>query len=122
MMVSPRSKRQAEAIYACEWLNQELPARTRIAGWHSGIMQYYTPNLTVINIDGLANNDILSVLRGEKTMNQYWDEMEVEYVLGRPESAMAAGEEEWDGKRLEYAGPEGRGRKLLQKIVTVESP
>ncbi len=95
-----RSGEQVNAIAAAEMLVQDVPPGTRLGCWHSGIVQYYTPGLTVINLDGLANNEILPVLRGEKTMNDYWDERNITVLLGAPRAKMGTYAEEWDGKRL----------------------
>lgn len=116
-VVRGRSKDQAKAVRALELVGDyDFGPDTRIGCWHSGIVQYYTPNLTIINLDGLANNEILPVLRGEKTMNEYWDERGIEYVLGKPKSIMENYEIEWAHKKLIDYGPPPFGH-LFRRIV-----
>jgi hypothetical protein len=111
-----RSREQARAITVADELSEEVPPGTRIGCWHSGIVQYYTPGLTVINLDGLANNEIIPVLRGEKTMNQYWDERNITLILGEPRTKMGGYKYEWDGKKLEYV------REGVQRVVPAGKP
>lgn len=113
-VLHPRSKDQAENLRGLPGLVEALPAGTRVGCWHSGIMQYYSPGLTVINLDGLANNDIVSVLRGEKTMNEYWDEVGIKYILGQPREKMGGYADAWGNKRLEFFA------NGVRKIVTVD--
>lgn len=112
-----RSKTQERAVRALALVGDyDLGPDTRLGCWHSGIVQYYTPNLTIINLDGLANNEILPVLRGEKTMNDYWDERGIEYVLGKPKQIMRNYEIEWNDKKLIDYGPVG-AEHLFRRIV-----
>lgn len=115
-VVKPRSRDQYLAVWAAEWLEQNVEPGTRLGCWHSGIVQYYTPRLTIINLDGLANNDIIDVLRGRTTMNEYWDRMGIEIVLGRPRHKMGGYLTQWDGKRLQRWGPREAG-DLIRRIV-----
>ncbi|MFQ5422567.1 MAG: hypothetical protein ACE5F9_01150 [Phycisphaerae bacterium] len=111
-----RSSEQAFAVRALGWLEKHVPAGSTLGCWHSGIIQYYTPELTIINLDGLANNEILPVLRGEKTMNAYWDERGIEFVVGKPNSKMEHYALEWDGKKLIDYGPFPMAHKI-RRIV-----
>lgn len=115
-VIRGRSSDQEFAIMALDWLNENVEPGTRLGCWHSGIVQYYTPKLTVINTDGLANNEILSVLRGGKSMNAYWDEKGIEYVLGKPNTKMENFAIEWGDKKLIEYGPPGFGNKI-RRIV-----
>ncbi|MCB9849808.1 MAG: hypothetical protein H6817_03810 [Phycisphaerales bacterium] len=103
-LVSPRSTDQVFGALAAGWVEDHIDKfiepGARIGCWHSGIVQYYTPGHTVINLDGLANNEILPVLRGEETMNAYWDERNIQAILGEPREKMGGYAEAWDGKQL----------------------
>lgn len=112
-----RESDQVQGVRAAQWIEENIPADTRVGCWHSGIVQYYTPRVNVINLDGLANNDILAVLRGQQSMNEYWDEMKITRILGGPREKMGGYESRWSGKRLETCGLSGK----LQCVV-VESP
>ncbi|MCZ6683152.1 MAG: hypothetical protein O7B26_08210 [Planctomycetota bacterium] len=120
-----RSSDQEFAIRALDWLKENVEPGTTLGCWHSGIVQYYTPDLTIINMDGLANNEILPVLRGEKTMNAYWDEKGIEYVLGKPNTKMENFAIEWNDKKLIEYGPPGFGKKIrriVHKSRLIEDP
>ncbi len=114
-LLHPRSRDQSANLVAVQRLAKNLPMGTRIGCWHSGIMQYYTPNLVVINLDGLANNDIVAVLRGGKTMNAYWDEMGIEYILGQPRRKMGGYTNAWGNKQLDFFA------NGVQRIVTIDA-
>jgi hypothetical protein len=99
-----RSRDQVMGALAAKWVDEHIDAfiapGEHIGCWHSGIVQYYTPRHTVINLDGLANNEILPVLRGEKTMNAYWDERKIRAILGAPREKMGDFAESWGDNRL----------------------
>jgi hypothetical protein len=103
-MIATRSRDQVMGALAAEWVDQHMDSFVEegehLGCWHSGILQYYTPRHTVINLDGLANNDILRVLRGELTMNEYWDERNIRVILGEPREKMGAYEQAWGDKHL----------------------
>lgn len=96
-------------VRVAEWLEQNVEPHTRIGCWHSGIIGYYTPHLDVINLDGLNNNDILLILRGDRLLNPYWDKVGIT-VLAPPQDVdprtgevcrkMGRFKWQWDHKRL----------------------
>ncbi|MEP0843070.1 MAG: glycosyltransferase family 39 protein [Phycisphaerae bacterium] len=90
------------SLRAAGWLVKNARPGERIGVWHSGIIGYYTPGLEVINLDGLNNNDILAVVRGRKTLNEYWDEAGITAVIlpFKRDDKMGRFDEAWDGKRL----------------------
>jgi len=96
-----RSSEQVGGLRAAQWVTENVEKGIVIGCWHSGIVQFYTPNHTVINLDGLANNEILSVLGGDKTMNEYWDERGITLILGEPRQKMGGYARAWNGKKLE---------------------
>ena len=63
------------------WLAANARLGDRIGCWHSGIFGYYVPRIdpakkiAVINLDGLNNNDILLILRGDRRLNPYFDKI-----------------------------------------------
>lgn len=121
-LADARGSEQLFAVKAAEKLVEELPAGTRVGCWHSGIIGYYTtPHLDVVNLDGLNNNDILSILRGQKTMNQYWDELGVTFILGQPREKMGNYQEHWGNKRVARWLPEGWQKWSLQEQVLWQS-
>jgi hypothetical protein len=99
-VIHGRSSEQVAGLRGAAWVSENIEASALLGCWHSGIVQYYTPDHTVINLDGLANNEILSVLRGEKTMNEYWDERGITVILGLPRQKMGGFSHRWGQKKL----------------------
>ncbi len=99
-MVEGQDSEQQLAMAAASWLEKNVPPGTRVGCWHSGIVQYYTPTVDVINLDGLANNDILDILHGRKTLNEYWDEKGITVIVGEPREKMGHYKPQWNGKKL----------------------
>ncbi len=111
-----RESDQVQGVRAAQWIEENVPPDTRVGCWHSGIVQYYTPHVNVINLDGLANNDILAVLRRQKSMNEYWDEMGIRMILGGPREKMGGYEPRWNGKRLETCGLSGKLQCVMADV------
>jgi hypothetical protein len=98
-----------KALRVAAWLEKNAEPGLRIGCWHSGIISYYTPSLCVINLDGLNNNDILAILRGDRILNPYWERIGLAAVIppsdvdpktGEVCKKMGRMQREWDGKRL----------------------
>lgn len=56
-VVRGRNRNQADMIVAARWVEQNIEPGTLAAAWNSGIYSWYS-GLTVINLDGLINNEI----------------------------------------------------------------
>ncbi len=122
-----RSPMQIFGVLATRWIEEHVDPSERLGGWHNGIVQYYTPDHTIINLDGLANNEILPVMRGEKTMNAYWDERDITVILGAPRDKMGGYVRQWNGKQLvvweTFSHKRDEGREVtIQRVVPLESP
>jgi hypothetical protein len=103
-------------LIAAEWLAKNAEPHARIGSWHSGIIGYYAPRIdparqiTVINLDGLNNNDLLPILRSrDRLLNPYWDQIGLTALiptLDRNKETGEVGEKmgryklQWDHKRL----------------------
>ena len=61
------------------WMNENIPDTDRIAAFDSGLLGYYSDN-TVINLDGVVNNDAAKAMR-EGQLYSYIKEMNVTYVI-----------------------------------------
>lgn len=47
---------QSEAYVGARWMNANLPAGSRIGSYSAGLIGYFTDNMHVVNLDGLANS------------------------------------------------------------------
>jgi hypothetical protein len=47
---------QSEAYQGTTWMNANLPQGSRIASFSAGLIGYFTDNMHVVNLDGLANS------------------------------------------------------------------
>lgn len=101
--VRGRSRHQEKAVEMAAWLQANVPPDARIGDWDSGLRSFYSGR-TVINLDGLANNEILDVLQGRRTMPQYLDERNIEYLVVNPKD-MAKLPNAWPGAVIEPYGP-----------------
>lgn len=64
---------------AADWINQNLPHDTRLAGWDVGILGFYA-DAQVVNLDGLVNSfEYLDYLESGRTV-EYLDKSGVEYI------------------------------------------
>lgn len=88
------------ALEMADWMERNVEPGSRIGVWHSGIVGYYTPNMNVINLDGLNNNDILQVLRGRKTLPEYVDEIGLQLVVSKGRDKMGTLPPRWGTRRL----------------------
>jgi hypothetical protein len=50
-----RNVTQAEVYTGVLWMNDHIPARTRVGSFSAGLLGYFAKGFTVINLDGLAN-------------------------------------------------------------------
>ena len=60
------------------WINENIPNTDRIAAFDSGLLGYYS-NHTVINLDGVVNNDAAKATR-EGQLYGYIQKMNITYV------------------------------------------
>lgn len=68
--------------HAAEWVKQNYPPEVRLAAWNAGQTGYFSQR-SVINLDGLINSYgyYQEVLTGEKPLEQYLAEMDVDFIL-----------------------------------------
>ena len=102
---------QRRAMVAVDAINAADPG-TVFGAWNSGYPQYFAkPSVTVINLDGLANNEVLEYYRDRRLM-EYFDKMNITFVVDNFRYMS------WSfGKYIE---PELQSRvKLLQKTTDV---
>ena len=94
-----RSPDQQEGLKLALWIRDNLPADAIVGDWDSGIRGFYS-NRRVINLDGLANNEIMGVYRGQISMQDYWLKRNIRYILYNTKD-MAKLDHAWPGGRLE---------------------
>lgn len=73
---------QHEAWEALKWMRINLPKKSRIGSWSSGLLGYFADDWVVVNLDGLANSpwyvntiyrNFALHYRGLTTDNQLWE-------------------------------------------------
>jgi len=73
-------KTQKRAMVATQGL-QVMPAGTVLGAWNSGYPQYFCPDsVTLINLDGLANNEVISYYRDGRFM-EYLDSRNITFII-----------------------------------------
>jgi len=68
-----------EMYAAAEWFNEHVPSDTVIGSFNSGIIGYFT-DATVINLDGLVNNDAYEAMQDRKLW-VYIESTEISYLV-----------------------------------------
>ena len=70
-LMRPPKIRNLNALYqATQWLNDNVPDTAIVGSYNSGIVGYFS-DATVINLDGLMNNEeVVAIYEGNAT---YWD-------------------------------------------------
>jgi len=116
---SPRSfvstaEYQHEAWEAHLWINQHIPAGTKIGSWSSGILGYFADGPVVVNLDGLANSPA------------YVDTVYLNYALFY--RGLTQRNELWayiQAKRIEYIADAdfevNLGKKPFFRVIPVEN-
>lgn len=99
-----RSRAQEKAVATAQWLQDNIPKGVCIGDWDSGLRTFYSGR-TVINLDGLANNEMLPVLRGELPITEYFDLRRIEYLVYN-EKDMKDLPPTWPGAQLEQVNPD----------------
>lgn len=90
-LVKGRNLYQRDILALAEWAGGNLPHDARVGAWDAGIYSYYS-GLTVINLDGLMNNDIFAMMNANRPLWPEWKKMGIDSVetyelwyAGRPE-------------------------------------
>lgn len=66
--------------FAALWINENLPKNSVIGSFNTGIIQYYTPNFDVINLDGVVNYEAYIYRKNDNT-EQYILERNITYLI-----------------------------------------
>lgn len=94
-----RSARQERGLAIGMWMRRHLPADAIVGDWDSGIRSFYS-NRCVVNLDGLVNNEIIAVERGELTMPAYFRQRGITHIVYNEDDVRQFGTS-WPGGHIE---------------------
>lgn len=97
--VRGRNRNQRDMLAAARWISENVEPGTRAAAWNSGIYSWYS-GLTVINLDGLINNEIGPLRGSGGRYSDYLRERGVEIIVDRA-SYLQRHIPEWTGGEVE---------------------
>jgi len=75
-----RNRNQTDMYVVAQWIRENIPNEARMAAWNAGVYGWYSGH-TVINLDGLINNDIAPIRKRGDTVGDYLNEKNIEYVV-----------------------------------------
>lgn len=78
--VRGRNAYQVDMLATAHWMRDHLPPGTVAAAWNSGIYGWYS-GLTVVNLDGLINNEIADRIRSGETQEAYLERRGIEVLV-----------------------------------------
>jgi hypothetical protein len=75
-----RNRNQSDMYAVALWIRDNIPSNTRMAAWNAGVYSWYSGR-TVINLDGLINNEIAPIRKRGETVGGYLTQKNVQYVV-----------------------------------------
>jgi Dolichyl-phosphate-mannose-protein mannosyltransferase len=79
LIVKQTQHPQQTVMYqAAVWMQKNLPADTRVGAFNAGIYGFWSDQ-RIVNLDGVANNDILSNMK-KKTLGTYFQKQGITYL------------------------------------------
>jgi hypothetical protein len=62
------------------WINENIPTYEKIGSFNTGIIQYYTTNFDVINLDGIVNIETYNATRNNN-IEDYIIQNNISYII-----------------------------------------
>lgn len=87
---------QKEMFTVSKWMKLHLPKTAIVGSWNAGILGFFSER-SVVNLDGLINNDILIYLKSN-TLYKYMKKREINYIIDY--DVMLYWQEKYFGKSL----------------------
>jgi hypothetical protein len=94
-----RNPYQRDMLRGAEWVSAHVPRGAVVGSWNAGIMSWYSAH-TVVNLDGLINNEIIEVQKGVVSWPEYWQRRGITYLADWEEQLRYV-PHRWPGGRLE---------------------
>jgi len=94
-----RNRNQVDMLEVAQWISRNIPDHHRLAAWNSGVYGWYSGR-TVINLDGLINNEIFTQVAGRGGAGAYISKRNIDFVVD-VEDYMAREVPEWGDKEYE---------------------
>lgn len=79
-LVRGRNIEQIHTLEFAHYLQDTLPPHSRVGCWNSGIISWYTDH-QVVNLDGLINNDIPRLWLEGKSVCEYIEKLDIDFVV-----------------------------------------
>jgi hypothetical protein len=79
-LVKGRNRGQRDMLAVAEMLADKVPEDSKIGAWNAGIYGYYSGR-TVINLDGLINEEIARYVRQGRVNWPYWLDRHIDYLV-----------------------------------------
>ncbi len=110
------------------WLNNQLPAQTRVGAFQSGILGYYS-TVPIVNLDGKVNSDARIAME-RQAMWDYICAAQIDYVTDWPviiDDYLKARSQDWQANRLtlieEFASPAaGEPTQAIYRVNRARCP
>jgi hypothetical protein len=109
MLVQGRNRDQRDMLAAARWVADHVPVTTRVGAWNAGIYSWYSGH-TVVNLDGLINDEIAAWVRGGRPFVGYLERRGIDVVVDYDEilrqlpqeqiQVIARFESAWGGKPI----------------------
>lgn len=80
VLVHGRNREQRDMLAAARWIASHVPPETRMGAWNAGIYAWYGGH-TVVNLDGLINDEVGTWLRTGLPFDGYLDRRGIEVVV-----------------------------------------
>ena len=80
MLAHGRNRDQRDMLGAARWVAAHVPPESRVGAWNAGIYSWYSGH-TVINLDGLINDEIAPWIHAGKPMIGYLDHRGIDVVV-----------------------------------------
>jgi hypothetical protein len=80
MLAQGRNRDQRDMLGAARWVAAHVPQVSRVGAWNAGIYSWYSGH-TVVNLDGLINDEIAPWIHAGKPMIGYLDHRGIDVVV-----------------------------------------
>jgi hypothetical protein len=94
-----RNAYQQDMLATALWMREHLPPGTLAAAWNSGIYGWYS-ELSVVNLDGLINNEIADRIRAGESEEAYLERRGIEVLVDYDETVKRQLDPAWRERHL----------------------
>ncbi|MBI4518233.1 MAG: glycosyltransferase family 39 protein [Deltaproteobacteria bacterium] len=106
---------QGEMLAAARWVGANTQPRQRVGAFNAGIIAYWNPDRTVINLDGVVNTPALAAIR-QRRLWRYIEQAAIAYVVDY-EVYFSAAPADFSGSYRPYLGVVPADRLYLSSRI-----